>query len=84
MISAAVFKNFPRCRDEVGQDWRLWIDRGYLDFVCPMDYTGSDAEFESLVRGSRAIRGSVCSSIGARLTRSGRSRSHAVLTPAGS
>ena len=57
MISAAVFKNFPRCRDEVGQDWRLWIDRGYLDFVCPMDYTGSDAEFESLVISQLEIVG---------------------------
>ena len=50
MISAAVFRNYPQCRDSVGQDWKLWVDKGYLDFVCPMDYTGSDAEFESQVR----------------------------------
>ncbi len=57
MISAAVFKSFPRCRDDVGQDWKLWIDKGYLDFVCPMNYTGSDAEFEGLVRHQLDIVG---------------------------
>ena len=55
MISAAVFSSFPRCRDDVGQDWKLWIDEGYLDFVCPMDYTGSDAAFEGLVRNQLDI-----------------------------
>ena len=50
MISAAVFRDYPQCRDSVGQDWKLWVDKGYLDFVCPMDYTGSDAEFESQVK----------------------------------
>jgi uncharacterized lipoprotein YddW (UPF0748 family) len=48
-ISAAVFSNWPVDRDGVGQDWRLWCERGYLDFVCPMDYTPHTAEFESLV-----------------------------------
>ena len=48
-ISAAVFRNWPADRDSVGQDWKLWCDRGYLDFVCPMDYTPSDAQFEAMV-----------------------------------
>ena len=60
MISAAVFKSFPRCRDDVGQDWKLWIDEGYLDFVCPMNYTGSEAEFENLVESQmRIVQGKV-------------------------
>jgi len=50
IISAAVFSGYPGCRDDVGQDWKLWVDEGLLDFVCPMDYTGSDAEFSSRVR----------------------------------
>ena len=49
-ISAAVFANWPVDRDGVGQDWRLWCERGYLDFVCPMDYTPHAGEFEGLVR----------------------------------
>jgi uncharacterized lipoprotein YddW (UPF0748 family) len=48
-ISAAVFRNWPLHRDQVGQDWKAWCDRGLLDFVCPMDYTASNAQFESMV-----------------------------------
>lgn len=49
-ISAAVFRNWPKDRDSVGQDWKVWCDRGYLDFVCPMDYTPSDAAFRGMVQ----------------------------------
>ncbi len=49
-ISAAVFPNWPVDRDNVGQDWKLWCERGYLDFVCPMDYTPDCAEFQGLVQ----------------------------------
>jgi uncharacterized lipoprotein YddW (UPF0748 family) len=48
-LSAAVFSNWASDRDGVGQDWKLWCDQGYLDFVCPMDYTPSNAGFENLV-----------------------------------
>lgn len=49
-ISAAVFPNWAVDRDNVGQDWRLWCERGWLDFVCPMDYTPTLASFENLVK----------------------------------
>jgi uncharacterized lipoprotein YddW (UPF0748 family) len=52
-ISAAVFANYPVDRDGVGQDWKLWCELGYLDFVCPMDYTASDAQFENWVRNQK-------------------------------
>lgn len=48
-LSAAVFRNWTVDRDGVGQDWKLWCDKGYLDFVCPMDYTASKAVFENMV-----------------------------------
>lgn len=48
-ISAAVFGSYPGCRDSVGQDWLAWVQAGYLDFLCPMDYTESDLAFEVLV-----------------------------------
>jgi uncharacterized lipoprotein YddW (UPF0748 family) len=48
-ISAAVFRNWPVDRNTVGQDWKLWCDRGYLDFVCPMDYTDSGSHFQRMV-----------------------------------
>jgi len=49
-ISAAVFSNWQVDRDNVGQDWKLWCEKGYLDFVCPMDYTPENSQFENLVK----------------------------------
>lgn len=58
-ISAAVFRNWPVDRDGVGQDWKLWCERGYLDFVCPMDYTPNDIEFETVAGQQLEWAGSV-------------------------
>jgi len=49
-ISAAVFSDRQNDRDSVGQDWKLWCDSGYMDFVCPMNYTASSQEFLNLTR----------------------------------
>ncbi|HUT34974.1 MAG TPA: family 10 glycosylhydrolase [Planctomycetota bacterium] len=49
-ISAAVFGNWAVDRDNVGQDWKLWCEKGWLDFVCPMDYTPHISTFENLVK----------------------------------
>ncbi|OGV71295.1 MAG: hypothetical protein A3K19_26090 [Lentisphaerae bacterium RIFOXYB12_FULL_65_16] len=48
-ISAAVFANYPVDRDGVAQDWKLWCEKGYLDFVCPMDYIESNTSFRRTV-----------------------------------
>lgn len=48
-ISAAVFPNWKSARDQEGQDWKLWCEKGYVDFVCPMDYTPNDGRFENMV-----------------------------------
>lgn len=58
-ISAAVFRNWPVDRDGVGQDWKLWCDNGWLDFVCPMDYTESNATFRNQVRAQVEFAGKV-------------------------
>jgi uncharacterized lipoprotein YddW (UPF0748 family) len=58
-ISAAVFPRWNTDRDSVGQDWKLWCDRGYLDFVCPMDYTASNRNFENLVTTQASWAGRV-------------------------
>jgi len=44
-ISAAVFAQWPECRESVGQDWPRWCKEGWLDFVCPMNYTLDLTEF---------------------------------------
>ncbi len=59
-ISAAVFPYWTSARDDVGQDWRLWAQRRYLDFVCPMQYTESASLFESETkRSARWIGGNI-------------------------
>jgi len=57
-ISAAVFRNWSVDRDVVGQDWKLWCEQGYLDFVCPMDYTDSDMQLENWVKLQKGWAGS--------------------------
>ena len=49
-ISAAVFGAYPDCRKSMAQDWGHWIEAGYLDFVCPMNYTENDPYFAGLVK----------------------------------
>ncbi len=47
-ISAAVFRDYPACRENVGQDWLKWAKNGYVDFLCPMDYFASDSQFREV------------------------------------
>ncbi|MCG3181529.1 MAG: hypothetical protein BIFFINMI_03925 [Phycisphaerae bacterium] len=54
-LSAAVFRNWQTDRDSVGQDWKLWGDRGWLDFVCPMQYTDSLAMFTAWTKTNRSL-----------------------------
>ncbi len=49
-VSAAVFADWPLCRDSVGQDWASWVKSGYMDFVCPMDYTVSATQYEQWMK----------------------------------
>jgi uncharacterized lipoprotein YddW (UPF0748 family) len=72
-ISAAVFGAYPACREAVAQDWPEWVKAGYLDFVCPMNYTQSDLRFASLVQNQLELVGGripVYPGIGATATRS--------------
>ena len=57
LISAAVFWHWPSARNDVGQDWKLWIEKGYLDFVCPMQYTTRAAAFEGRTKSTLAWTG---------------------------
>lgn len=66
-VSAAVFSDLDRAREEKAQDWKTWLDRGYLDYVCTMTYTTDPNQFESQVRkqqGWAARRNQVVVGIG--------------------
>lgn len=59
-VSAAVFSDWEGAREWVGQDAADWIEKGYLDFVCPMDYETDDAVFSKrLLKQVAAVQGKV-------------------------
>jgi len=50
VVSAAVFADLRRAREEKSQNWPGWLQRGWVDYVCTMTYTTEPRVFESLVR----------------------------------
>ncbi|MGL4593114.1 MAG: glycoside hydrolase family 10 protein [Thermoguttaceae bacterium] len=54
-ISAAVFPQFPSCKNWVLQDWVLWCESGWLDFLCPMNYTDSPMQFAGYVESQQKL-----------------------------
>ncbi len=56
-LSAAVYTGYPGCRDSIGQDWGEWARLGYLDFVCPMNYTENNTTFVDWYRKQAAFPG---------------------------
>ena len=56
-ISAAVFPKYPECRGWVLQDWPVWVEKGYLDFLCPMSYSASMTTFDAYVEEQMRIVG---------------------------
>jgi uncharacterized lipoprotein YddW (UPF0748 family) len=66
-LSAAVFRNWDVDSALLMQDWKLWCERGYLDFVCPMDYTNNDGTYDTWVRKQKEWAGPalLCPGIGA-------------------
>ncbi len=56
-LSAAVYTGYPGCRDSIGQDWGEWVRLGYVDFVCPMNYTEDTQKSVAWYRKQRAFPG---------------------------
>ncbi|MBT3285862.1 MAG: family 10 glycosylhydrolase [Victivallales bacterium] len=48
-VSAAVFGAWDSTPDSIAQDTVSWLEKGWLDFVCPMDYMDSNAGLARLV-----------------------------------
>jgi uncharacterized lipoprotein YddW (UPF0748 family) len=49
-VSAAVWGGWNNARQSIGQDAKAWIDAGYLDFACPMNYESKDEDFADWTR----------------------------------
>lgn len=59
-VSAAVFGNWEGSLGTIAQATVEWIDKGWLDFVCPMNYNNSDSWLRNILSGQlRAVRGRI-------------------------
>lgn len=57
-VSAAVFGEWPASRVSIGQDAKFWVEQGWLDFVCPMNYTNDTNYLRRLTEAQvRAVAG---------------------------
>jgi uncharacterized lipoprotein YddW (UPF0748 family) len=56
-LSAAVWGGYPDTIDSIGQDWATWLREGYVDFVCPMNYTEDRFRFAALLQKQLALPG---------------------------
>lgn len=56
-LSAAVWGGYPDTIPSIGQDWGLWLREGYLDFVCPMNYSEDTYKFSALTQKQLALPG---------------------------
>ena len=54
-LSAAVFCDYPRALDEVGQDWVAWCRRGLVDVIVPMNYKERLSDVLAAAAGHRAL-----------------------------
>ena len=57
-FSVAVYGKHPQCVASVGQDWALWVEKGWVDYAVPMNYTADTAALRSLVQAQvRSVGG---------------------------
>ena len=56
-LSAAVYSSYPDVIKSIGQNWGLWLKEGYVDFVCPMNYTTDPSTFAQMCRRQLALPG---------------------------
>ena len=47
VISAAVKPNIFNARNTFGQEWDVWLTRGYIDWAVPMNYSNENRTFEN-------------------------------------
>jgi len=57
LVSAAVVASGDRAYSSMFQDWPLWLEEGFLDYVVLMNYTLDNQLSKELVRSSLAHRG---------------------------
>jgi uncharacterized lipoprotein YddW (UPF0748 family) len=54
-VTAAVLADDEIALNRCFQDWRLWLERGLLDAVCPMAYTADTEVFKRQIQRARSF-----------------------------
>jgi uncharacterized lipoprotein YddW (UPF0748 family) len=54
-VSAAVVPDADVALRDKLQDWRTWIENGFVDALCPMAYTQEPSVFETQIAGIRSL-----------------------------
>lgn len=57
VVSAAVAPDAEEAFVRRLQDWRAWLENGFVDVVCPMAYTEDPATFTRQIAAARALAG---------------------------
>jgi uncharacterized lipoprotein YddW (UPF0748 family) len=55
VVSAAVVPDAEMALRDKLQDWRTWIENGFIDALCPMAYTQEPAVFAAQIADVRAL-----------------------------
>ena len=55
IVSAAVVPDMEAAQREKLQDWRTWLENGFIDALCPMAYTQDPAVFANQIAAIRAF-----------------------------
>ena len=55
IVSAAVVPDYTDALENTLQDWRTWIDNGFIDSLCPMAYTTDSEVFAKQIKEIRAL-----------------------------
>jgi uncharacterized lipoprotein YddW (UPF0748 family) len=56
-ISAAVFPEYESALTEIMQNWKLWTDKGWFDFVCPMIYSDDKEWVDKITKNFLKLAG---------------------------
>lgn len=58
IVTAAAAPDLRDAYDRRLQDWRGWLDAGFIDAICPMAYTTEPARFAEQIAAAREAAGS--------------------------
>ena len=60
VLGVDVFPDSETAKVLIGQDWELWAKEGYVDIICPMQYTNDFDVFRKSVKKSVKIANGKC------------------------